>query len=526
MHPKIGGYDFFKDGERRAVPDQTGPAEDTAGESPFVGLLESLSGDYSGPTEDAEVEPLADWERELLTPAAPPQFKTRANPSLPYGVEVRPYGEPWPEETDQAEPQFDSTMLKPPAGLHLVTEPDGDQADALKPFDLSDVPTSWLETPRPLNAKLPRVSQMPGQKLWPDSAPPVDDHTHAVGGYVHTEELGRKQAPKPRQYLPPSEWPQLTAEESAEIKKRFRDALTQESAPVIAISTGDNPAEKRSVVYDRPGPKPRSYLSDAVRAAVQEEADQPATPIEFDTEPYDDGHTHAVGGYVRTEEIGRERTPKPWPSLPPAPHVIVPGYPDSERMMREIRRAESAATRNPIPDALEALRRDADALNADQQRLSDDYNQALFGPPQPIKPRPRVRVVHHGGPARLAKVFIDGRVAPDVDRILIRLDAKEHKPTAVWVKFEGAEIDVAGELTGPEPDTYDTPSPRLLALAGVAVTSLPTALAWAWRAQSWWLPAAGFWLAVTSAAVVLLGTILATVGAIRQAKRDDEGDDQ
>ena len=419
------------------------------------------------PSEDTESEPLAEWERELVD-GAPAEPET---PAPPAGLRLVTAGAEL------------AAAFKAPL---KATEPDDDQADALKPLDLSDVPVPDLPRMRPLAAKLPR---------------PGADPFGVANKAEHRRQLG---IDSPATHFPP----RASAEQWEALLNR--NGLGQ-PAPVIAISTGDNPAARG--IYD------------ARRRSA---------------EPTDD-HTHAVGGYVPTEEIGREPGPKPSPYLPPSEWQVTAE--ESAEIQKQLRgalaqeprpnrRLRCAVTPAESAAASEASRQhlieDVNRSTARPRKLDmDEFAQTIarmpFPPSDLSGPTPRVRVVHKGGPASNTHVYIDGRPARGVSRVLIRLAADDKKAAAVWLKFDGVDIDVSGDLIEAKADTYATPSPRLLALAGVAVTSLPVGLAWALRAQSWWLPATGFWLAATSSAVLMLGFTMATVGAIRQAKRDAEG---
>lgn len=62
----------------------------------------------------------------------------------------------------------------------------------------------------------------------------------------------------------------------------------------------------------------------------------------------------------------------------------------------------------------------------------------------------KVRIVHDGGPACLAKVYIDGEQATNVTGVEILMDANDSDVVGVKLTMVDVEFDITGDLADAE----------------------------------------------------------------------------
>jgi hypothetical protein len=137
--------------------------------------------------------------------------------------------------------------------------------------------------------------------------------------------------------------------------------------------------------------------------------------------------------------------------------------------------------------------------------------------------RPSVRIVHQGGPARMAKVYIDGKEAESAHRVEVVLDANDSGAARAWVEFVDVELDVTADQADQPvivPAVAGRPWPILI--GGSILTLIPAGLAWWMWQLSGWLAATAFVLCVVFGLVWVAGVSGGYVAA-RSVKGD--GDD-
>lgn len=208
-------------------------------------------------------------------------------------------------------------------------------------------------------------------------------------------------------------------------------------------------------------------------------------------------------------------------------------------------------------DLLAGFRADAAALRGDQRRIMQDSARALlatgndlgsfklkpakltgeFVPEPTAKPRhPAVRIVHRGGPARNATVYINGHEAETATRVEIVLDGNHEPGVYARIEFVGrppiesanVQLDVAADdavIVEAKPARFFWP-----VLLGLVVDAIPAGLAW-W---TWELPGAlagaVFVLSVMFGVVWTFGVLVALVGygrvmAATERAAEDDGED-
>lgn len=156
-------------------------------------------------------------------------------------------------------------------------------------------------------------------------------------------------------------------------------------------------------------------------------------------------------------------------------------------------------------------------------------------PEQTAKHSPAVRIVHPGGPARLARVYINGQEATTATRVEIVLDASHDHGVHARIEFVGrppiesanAQLDVAAEAA----EMVETKRARFFwpVLLGLLLDGIPAGLAWwAWRTPGA-LATAVWVLCVMGGIIWTLGVLGSFVGYARvmvTAEPDDEGAEQ
>lgn len=146
--------------------------------------------------------------------------------------------------------------------------------------------------------------------------------------------------------------------------------------------------------------------------------------------------------------------------------------------------------------------------------------------------QPAVRIVHPGGPARLARVYINGQEATAATRAEIVLDASVRPGVHARIEFVGqppiesanVQLDVAAdaaEMVEATPARFFWP-----VLLGLLLDAIPAGLAWwTWRPTSL-LAAFVFGLSVVGGIVWTLAVLGAFVGYGRviTATEPDDGE--
>src|SRR5581483_12089649 len=143
------------------------------------------------------------------------------------------------------------------------------------------------------------------------------------------------------------------------------------------------------------------------------------------------------------------------------------------------------------PEGTHIVKVSGHALSDDKlmSKVADMFKAAE----QPAKHRePYVRIVHCGGPARLTRVFVNGREAKTATRAEIVLDASHQYGVHARIEFVGrppiesrdVHLDVAAEaaeLVEAKPPQY---FPAVL--LGLIADVIPAGLAWwTWDLSGW-----------------------------------------
>lgn len=152
---------------------------------------------------------------------------------------------------------------------------------------------------------------------------------------------------------------------------------------------------------------------------------------------------------------------------------------------------------------------------------------------------PAVRIVHHGGPARLATVYLNGHEAPTATRVEIVLDASHEPGVYARIEFVGqppiettdVQLDVAAE----EADLVEAEPPRFfwpVLIGGLIVDAVAAGLAWWSWDRSGWFATLVFVLSVMGGLVWTFGVLAGFVGygramaAVEPAGPEDAEDEQ
>lgn len=148
--------------------------------------------------------------------------------------------------------------------------------------------------------------------------------------------------------------------------------------------------------------------------------------------------------------------------------------------------------------------------------------------------RPAVRIVHRGGPARLAIVYINGHEAPTATRAEIVLDANQKPGVHARIEFVGRppieSTDVQLDVSADDAEMVEREPVRLrpfvILTGGLTLSTIPAAFAWwMWQLGGWWA-ALLFVLTVICGGTWTLGTLWAAMGAgLAGHKPADDGDE-